>query len=131
MDYLLLLLDPQFVITVLVAVAAFSTIMTLAMPYFVSDRLNARLKAVATQREELRRRQREALSRKGQLRSTPVGFMKQTVDQLKLENILQSPNTKEKLSQAGYRGQGPLLTFMFFRFVMPFIVFFAALIYLF
>lgn len=131
MDYLYLLLEPQVVITLLSAVAAFATIMTIAIPYMQTDRLNARLKSVATQREELRRRQREALSRKGQLRSTPVGFMKNTVDQLKLENILQSPNTKEKLSQAGYRGQGPLVTFMFFRFVMPFIVFFAALVYLF
>jgi tight adherence protein C len=131
MDYFYLLLEPQFVVTLLSAIAAFATIMTVAMPYLQSDRLNARLKSVATQREELRRRQREALSRKGQLRSTPVGFMKQTVDQLKLENILQSPNTKEKLAQAGYRGQGPLVTFMFFRFVMPFIVFFAALLYLF
>lgn len=131
MDYLYLLLEPQFVVTLLSAVAAFATIMTIAIPYMQTDRLNARLKSVATQREELRRRQREALSRKGQLRSTPVGFMKNTVDQLKLENILQSPNTKEKLAQAGYRGQGPLVTFMFFRFVMPFIVFFAALVYLF
>lgn len=131
MDFLFLLLEPQFIVTVLVAVAAFATIMTVAMPYLQTDKLNARLKAVATQREELRRRQREALSRKGQLRSTPVGFMKQTVDQLKMENILQSPNTKEKLAQAGFRGQGPLVTFMFFRFVMPFLVFFAALIYLF
>jgi tight adherence protein C len=131
MDFLFVLLEPQVVVTFLSAVAAFATILTVAMPYFQADRLNARLKAVATQREELRRKQREALARKGQLRSTPVGFMKQTVDQLKLENILQSPNTKEKLAQAGFRGQGPLVTFMFFRFVMPFIVFIAALIYLF
>jgi tight adherence protein C len=32
---------------------------------------------------------------------------------------------------AGYRGQAPLVTFMFFRFVMPFIVFTVTLFYLF
>ena len=38
---------------------------------------------------------------------------------------------KEKLARAGYRGQGPLVTFMFFRFLMPPVVFVGALIYLF
>jgi tight adherence protein C len=32
---------------------------------------------------------------------------------------------------AGYRGQAPLIAFMFFRFVMPFVVFVVALVYLF
>ena len=89
------------------------------------------LKAVATRREELRRLQREALNKKGQLRSTPVGFMKQTIEKLNLRNILESPGTKEKLSRAGYRGQSSIYAFMFFRFVMPFIVFFATIVYLF
>ena len=38
---------------------------------------------------------------------------------------------KDKLAQAGYRGQAPLIAFMFFRFVMPFIVFVVTLFYLF
>src|SRR6478736_3180715 len=38
---------------------------------------------------------------------------------------------REKLSSAGYRGQAPLIAFMFFRFVMPFIVFVVVLFYLF
>jgi tight adherence protein C len=96
------------------------------------DKLGARLKAVATRREELRRMQREAMNKtKGQLRSTPVGFMKQTVEKLNLRNILESANTKEKLSRAGYRGQAAIYAFMFFRFVMPFIVFFTVTVYLF
>jgi tight adherence protein C len=35
------------------------------------------------------------------------------------------------LASAGYRGQAPLIAFMFFRFVMPFIVFVVVLFYLF
>ena len=45
--------------------------------------------------------------------------------------MLEGENTREKLAQAGYRGQAPLIAFMFFRFVMPFIVFVVALFYLF
>jgi tight adherence protein C len=57
--------------------------------------------------------------------------MKETVEKLKLSNLLESPDTRDKLNQAGFRGQGPVITFMFFRFVMPFIMFAAALFYLF
>jgi tight adherence protein C len=92
------------------------------------------MKAVAERREELRQKQREAFAqsgRKGQLRSTPVGFMKQTLDNLKLAKLLESPGMKEKLARAGYRGQAPLVTFMFFRFLMPPVVFIGALIYIF
>ena len=38
---------------------------------------------------------------------------------------------RDKLARAGFRGQAPVVTFLFFRFVMPFIVFGAALFYLF
>ena len=131
MHYLNLLFDRQFVVTALAAIAAFGTILTLAFPLLASDKLGARLKAVATRREELRRIAREAMNKKGQLRSTPVGFMKQTVEKLNLRNILESPNTKEKLSRAGYRGQAAIYAFMFFRFVMPFAVFLGTIVYLF
>ena len=132
MHYINLMFDKQFVVTALAAIAAFATILTLAFPLLESDRLGARLKAVATRREELRRLAREQMNKKGgSLRTTPVGFMKQTVEKLNLRNILESPGTKEKLSRAGYRGQAAIYAFMFFRFVMPFVVFFGALIYLF
>ncbi len=133
MKFIDLFFNRELVVSVLAAVAAFATILTLTYPLLAGDKLGSRLKAVATRREELRRQQREALNKKGtaQLRSTPVGFMKQTVEKLNLRNILESPGTKEKLSRAGYRGQAAMYTFMFFRFVMPFIVFFATIVYLF
>lgn len=122
-------------ISVLTAVAAFATIVTLSLPYLKGDTLAGRMKAVSERRDELRQRQRDAFAkngrRTGQLRSTtPVGFMKQTLDNLKLEKILESPGMKEKLARAGYRGPGPVVTFMFFRFLMPPVVLIGALIYL-
>jgi tight adherence protein C len=44
---------------------------------------------------------------------------------------MESSEIRDKLIQAGYRGQAPMVTFLFFRFVMPFIVFLVALFYLF
>src|SRR5882672_6930290 len=135
LSYFYLLLERDFLVIALSAIAAFATIVTLGLPYMKGDPLAGRMKAVAERREELRLKQREAFAQgnrgKGQLRSTPVGFMKQTLDNLKLEKMLESPGMKEKLARAGYRGQGPLVTFMFFRFLMPPVVFIAAMIYIF
>lgn len=128
-----LMLDPQVAVTVLTAIAAFATILTVAMPLMERDRLGTRLKTVASRRDELRAKQREALAMKGKkpLRATPTAFMKRVVEKVNLQKILESPETRLKLVQAGLRGQAPVITFMFFRLVMPFIVFFAALLYLF
>ena len=134
MDHLInMMLDPQVMVTVLTAIAAFATILTVAMPLMERDRLGARLKNVALRRDELRQKQRSALDTKGKkhLRDTPAAFMKRVVDQFNLQKVLESPETRMKLIQAGLRGQAPLVTFMFFRLVMPFIVFLLVLVYLF
>ena len=122
----------QFLITVLTAVAAFATIVTLGMPLVERDRLGSRLKAVATRREELRQKQREALSAKGKgLRNDPKAFMKQTVDRFNLAKLLESQELRMRMQQAGLRGEAPMVTFLFFRLVMPVILFFVAILYLF
>ncbi|HEV2561435.1 MAG TPA: type II secretion system F family protein [Rhizomicrobium sp.] len=132
LGYLNLLFDPTFVITSLAAIFAFATIVTLGLPLLERNTLGTRMKAVSERREELRQRHHATLNKRNALRGAePVSFMKQTVDRLKLSNILESSNTRDKLITAGFRGQAPLITFMFFRFVMPFIVFGAALFYLF
>jgi len=126
-----ILFDRDFLAASLAAILAFATIVTLGLPLIERRSLGDRMKAVSERREELRAKHHAALSKRNILRAEPVSFMKQTVDRLKLSNILESPNTRDKLVRAGYRGQAPLIMFMFFRFVMPFIVFVAALLYLF
>ncbi|MEJ0027990.1 MAG: type II secretion system F family protein [Rhizomicrobium sp.] len=126
------LFDKTFIATACAAIFAFATIVTLGLPLANRDGLGQRLKAVSQRREELRAKHLAALSaRRGALRSQPVGYMKTTLDRFKLGNLLESEDTREKLSRAGYRGQGPVVTFMFFRFVMPFAVFLLSLLYLF
>jgi tight adherence protein C len=126
-----ILFDRDFVITAIAAVLAFATIVTLGLPLLARNQLGSRMKAVSERREELRARHHAQFNKRGSLRPAPVTFMKQTVERLKLSNLLESADTRDKLAQAGYRGQAPLVAFMFFRFVMPFIVFAAALIYVF
>jgi len=132
MDHVMtLLFDRDFLVTVFVAIMAFATVVTLGVPYLERGGLDDRLKSVAARREELRARHHAALNKKASLRVEPVSYMKATLDRFKLGNMLESENTKEKLSSDGYRGPAPLITFMFFRFVMPFIVFAVTLFYMF
>jgi len=127
-----LLFDKSFLVMLLVGIMAFATVLTLGIPYLEGNGLQERLKSVAARREELRAKHHAALNAKrGTLRIEPVSYMKATLDRFKLGNILESENTREKLASAGYRGQAPLIAFMFFRFVMPFLVFVVVLFYLF
>ena len=129
---MILLFDKDFLVMVFVGILAFATVLTLGIPYLEGNGLNERLKSVAARREELRAKHHAALNKnRASLRVEPVSYMKATLDRFKLGNVLESENTREKLSSAGYRGQAPLITFMFFRFVMPFILFVVVLFYLF
>jgi tight adherence protein C len=133
MDHIInLLFDKSFLVTLFVGILAFATVVTLGVPLLERNGLDDRLKSVARRREELRARHHAALNAKrGSLRIEPSTMMKATLDRFKLGNMLEGENSREKLAQAGYRGQAPLITFMFFRFVMPFLVFGVTLFYLF
>ena len=133
MDHVMnLLFDKDFLITVFVGILAFATVVTLGVPYLERGGLDDRLKTVARRREELRAKHHASLNaKKASLRVEPISYMKATLDRFKLGNALESEDTKEKLASAGYRGQAPLITFMFFRFVMPFILFAVTLFYMF
>jgi len=133
MDKLMVVLfDKEFLITAVVGIFAFATIVTLGIPFLEGKGLDDRLNTVSKRREELRAKHHAALNAKrGSLRVEHNNFMKATLDRFSLTKILEGENSREKLAMAGYRGQGPLITFMFFRFVMPFILFGVVLFYTF
>ena len=126
-----LLFDRSFLAMLFVGGLAFATVVTLGLPLLDRRSLGTRMKAVSERREELRQSHHAAMNKRNTLRTEPVTFMKRTLEKLNLQKFLESANTRERLVQAGYRGQAPLITFMFFRFVMPFLLFVVALIYLF
>jgi tight adherence protein C len=134
-DFMDLLFDPAFLATLAAAIFAFATIVTLGLPLAERDGLGQRLKNVAERREELRAKHHAALNTKrASLRTEAVGsvkIMKGIVERFDLAKLVESEGSKEKLAMAGYRGQTPAMVFMFFRFVMPFVVFALALIYVF
>src|SRR5471030_2919326 len=119
-----LLFDKSFLVTLFVGILAFATVVTLGVPLLENNGLGDRLNSVAKRREELRAKHHAALNAKrGSLRIEPSNMMKSVLDKFKLGTTLESENSKGKLAMAGYRGQAPLIAFMFFRFVMPFALF--------
>lgn len=129
-----MLTNPDNILAAFVAVVCFATIVTIATPMFNRSNLESRLKSVSTRRDELRRKSREALAKKGgqnSLRHLDEGVYKKVVDRLQLSRLLEDPKVVEKLAQAGFRGPRPVSTFYFFRFVLPFVFGAIAAIYLF
>src|SRR6201999_746412 len=125
--------DPHFVTMLLAAIAASATVYTLVMPLFAGEGLAKRMKAVASERERIRARERERLnkSEKVSLRQTPKQLVSRVVEDFNLGKWLAQEAAREKLTQAGYRGQAPYVTFLFFRLVTPIVMFAAALVYVF
>jgi tight adherence protein C len=125
--------DTRFVAMVLAAVAAAATVITLAMPLLATDSLTKRMKAVAVERERMRQRERERLARgdKVSLRQTPRQYMQSAVDRFNLNKLVGQEAARDKLVQAGYRGQAPYVAYLFFRMVTPVVMLVLSLIYLF
>ena len=134
MDLVQFLTDPDNLLTAFVGVVCFATLATLVLPMMNRSSLEGRLKSVANRREELRRRSREEMAKRGSgssLRQTDEGLYRKVVDRLQLSRLLEDPKVAEKMAQAGFRGPRPISAFYFFRFVMPFVFALLAAFYLF
>ncbi|MBX9909060.1 MAG: type II secretion system F family protein [Beijerinckiaceae bacterium] len=129
-----MVVNGQFLLSMLVAIAAMATVLTLAIPLTEGNTLDKRMKSVASEREKLRMRERERLARgkdKVALRHEPKEFMKRIVEQFKLGDWLGTESAKKQLAMAGYRGQQAEVAFLFFRLVAPIALFLFALFYVF
>jgi tight adherence protein C len=110
-----------------------ATVITLAMPLLAGDNLDKRMKSVALEREKMRQRERERMARgdRVSLRVTPKQYMKRVVDQFNLAKWVGQETAREKLIQAGHRGQAPYVAYLFFRMVSPVVAFMVAVFYIF
>jgi tight adherence protein C len=125
--------DAHFMTMVLAAIAVSATAYTLMMPFFAGEGLQKRMKAVASERERIRQRERDRLSKteKVSLRQTPKQLVSRVVEDFNLGKWLAQEAARDKLTQAGYRGQAPYITFLFFRLVTPIVLLLAAVVYVF
>ena len=131
------LVDPANLVAIFAALLAFAAIVTVAAPMLRRDGLDVRLKSVASRREELRRKAREALANQGNnaksevlLRHQDESLYKKVVEGLQLSRRLEDPKVLDKMAEAGFRGPRPVSAYYFFRFALPFLFAAGVVIYL-
>lgn len=125
-DFAASLTNPSLIIAVLVAIAVFATLYTIAIPLFERGNLDKRMKAVSTEREQIRARERarmnaETARGKASLRANNNQSVRQIVERLNLRQALVDDATLDKLRAAGLRSQNALNIFLFARFFLPFL----------
>lgn len=129
------LTDPSMLIAVLVAIAVFASPYTIAVPFFERGDLNKRMKAVSTERELIRARERARMSAdaggKASLRTQNNRSVRQIVERFNLREALVDENTMNKLRAAGFRSENALNTFLVARFLLPFLFFGLAIFWVF
>ena len=135
MDFIDLIMKPQLLVMAAAAIAAFATVLTIAMPMLDRDRMGQRVRVMATERDKMRASRLAELKTKdgggAKLRQAPKGFMQKLVDMFDLRSKFETDELKNQLKMAGMRGQAPLYGFVFFRMIMPPLVFCIALLYVF
>jgi tight adherence protein C len=128
-DILDSLLDPQRLIILLIAVAVFATILTVAAPLVEGDKLRGRMKLVSGERERLRAQHKAALQSETKLREKSKGLATQIVQALNLRKLFEAESSREKLRQAGLRSERHLMIYLTIRLVAPVITGLAVFIY--
>jgi len=107
----------------LISILCVWTVYTVFAPMLEGDKLKRRMNSVASAREGLKQGRLNDLNKSRSLRSENKGFVKELVDKLSLQKILEASDLKDKLAQAGYRGQRPVYIFYMVRLIAP--IFFA------
>jgi tight adherence protein C len=125
--------NPRLMTMLFAAIAAAATVFSLVSPLFANDGLNKRMRAVADERERIRQRERDRLARteKVALRQSPKQVVQKVVADFNLTKWLAQEEARDKLVMAGYRGEAPYTTFLFFRLVAPVVLFVVTVVYVF
>ncbi len=137
MNFVELLTQREFLISVLAAISAAAVVFTFGSSFIVKSEMRSRIKRVALEREKMRAEEMARLrgggvaadSRGIRRNAETRSYMKAVVERFDLKKAFQDDATVDKLAMAGYRGQGHLTTFLFMRFVTPLVVFALALFY--
>jgi tight adherence protein C len=134
------LMTRDFLIAALAAVSAAAVVFTLGFSFLGRGgvSIKQRIKRVALEREKMRAEEMSRLRGGGQQESVRGSirrvagreYVRSVVERFSLQKAFADDKTVDALARAGYRGQGPLNTYVFLRFVTPFALFVLAFLYL-
>lgn len=124
------LLTLENIVVLLAAAGSFITILGIGMSLVSRDQLASRMKAVAARREELSRQQKAKFQQRMRLQpKAHVGAMRALLEKLKLENLIGSKETRNRMAQAGWRSPSAPVTFAFTRVATPVVLMVAVLLF--
>jgi tight adherence protein C len=122
----------NLLIAAMSAISGFLSVVLVTWPYLMPDTLGARMKQVKDEREAIRRRERSKLmGDTPSLRTKPKKIFKDILDRLNLWEEINNTGMVKKLRMAGYRGQGPIVTFVAAQVIIPVVIFIATALFAF
>ena len=89
------------------------------VPMLEGDKQKKRMESVASARDTMRKTRLDNLQSDARLRADGKGVAKNLVDRFSLERLLEASDLKDKMAQAGLRGQKPIYVFYMARLVLP------------
>lgn len=105
--------------SILIAILFVASFWIVVVPMLEGDKKKKRMESVATARESMRQGRLDSLQNEARLRSDNKGVAKSLVDRFSLEKLLEASDLKDKMAQAGLRGQKPVYIFYMARLVLP------------
>jgi len=131
LDVLLNLQRPENLIAILIGIAAFASVLTVAAPFAENDALKARMKLVGAERDRLRASQRAHLSgREARLRDRrQKSLAGQIVEAMNLRRVFEADSSRDMLRQAGLRSERHLISYLALRLASPILLAMLAYVY--
>jgi len=108
--------------SILIAVLTAASAWMVFGPMLEGDKKKKRMESVSSARESLRQNRLDGLQNEARLRSDNKGMAKNLVDRFSLEKLLEASDLKDKMAQAGLRGQKPIYIFYMARMVLPIVM---------
>ena len=106
------------------------TVWIIVSPMFEGEKLKKRMESVSAARDTLRQTRMQALEAQAALRQDGRGRARDVVNRFSLDKLLEASDLKDKLAQAGLRGQSPVYKFYMFRLILPIGFFIFGLLFL-
>ena len=137
MDFSVISQNQHLLLAAMAALSASLALLVVFWPYLTPDTLGDRMRVMVTERDRIRIRERARMNgadknRKWQsLRPEPKKLFQQIVDRFNLAKDAEDGNMALMLRRAGYRGHGPVVTFLAIRLIAPLTMLLLASAYMF
>jgi tight adherence protein C len=124
LDALLNLPLRETALAIVIAIAAFATVLTVAAPFTEGDALKRRMKLIESERGRLRAGQRAQLAGgEARLRDGKhKGLAGQLVEALNLRSVFEAESSRGMLRRAGLRSERHLVSYLALRLASPFLL---------